>query len=230
MMVKAYHFNNGYIQMDDTIPKKRHIGTLLSILLFSIMFFVIMHLTEYAFEISLNTKDNYNIISFGAVFCTIGSSIISITALASNYYYDEFSKSKDTLFTLVNNENVPYIWNFISNKILLNNAKKTIVYNTHFPEVVFEFGTHNLNISIPSNKKDIGYDIIKKNIIMFFSEKLYYNNLAQNYPSLEEAGIYVWECSKYLLKNALLYKIFVILTTCGAMFFVSGIISIFTHI
>lgn len=187
--------------------------------------------TEYVFSSVLYAKDFYEVISLGAVFATIGSSLISITSLTCNYYYGEYQKAREILFASYSNQTTEDVWNFVSDvKVLLKNAKHTISYNTFSPEVVFEFGISTLPISIPTNKKELKFGQLIRNITkMKISEELYFKYLEQNCTSLEEGGIFVWECTIYLLKNAFLYKFYLSFTILGGMLFVAGLIAVFIH-
>lgn len=229
-MAKAYHFNGGYIQLSNLAQKNHRISNLFLILFRIIIFIVILFGTNYIFSLVLRVKDFYNAISLGAVFATIGSSIISITSLACNNSYEEYQQAKMSLFTFCNDNTSTNMWNFISDsKVLLKDVNHTVAYKMFFPEVVFEFNVSHLSIPIPSNKRDfVIWRLLKDLIKMKTTEQLYFKYLIHN-ESLENNGIYVWECTSYLLKNAFLYKIFCSFTILGGMVFIAGLIATFIH-
>ena len=230
-MARTYHFKGSYIQISNQIPKAHHINNCLYILLQILIFLMVLGVTEYVFSSVLCAKDFYEVISLGAVFATIGSSLISIASLSCNYYYGEYQQAKEILFASYSNQTTEDVWNFVSDvKVLLKNARHTISYNTFLPEIVFEFGISTLSISIPTNKKALKFGQLIRNIIeMKIFQKLYFKNLEQNCTSLEEGGIFVWECTMYLLKNAFLYKFYLCFTILGGMFFIAGLIAVFIH-
>lgn len=188
-------------------------------------------MTESVFDCSLSVINYYEVISLGAVFATIGSSLISITSLSSNYFFEEYKKTQKILLSYNTNIKTANSWNFIQDsKILLKNSTHIIAYKKIPLEIAFEFGTNNLSIIIPSSKKDLTILKLVLNFIkMKISEKLYFERLAQNSSSLEKGGLFVWECTIYMLKTAILYKSFAFLTVLGSMFFLSGLLAIFTH-
>lgn len=230
-MAKTYHFRGGYIQTANKIEKSHSLYKIVTIIGFFGAFLLVFKLTEVVFDCSLSVINYYEVISLGAVFATIGSSLISISSLSSNYFFEEYKKTQKNLLSYNNNIKTANSWNFIQNsKILLKNSKHIIAYKKIPLEIVFEFGTNNLSITIPSIKKDlILLKLISNFIKMKISEKLYFERLAQNSLSLEKGGLFVWECTVYMLKTAILYKSFVFLTVLGGMFFLSGLIAIFTH-
>ena len=228
-MAKTYYFKEGYIQIGNQIKKKGRVNNFLNFSLLIVIFFLVIWFTNYVFSATLSTKNYYEIISLGAVFATIGSSMISITSLSSNYFFEEYKKANGILLSYNDNFKNANAWNFIeNNKVILKSVKYIIAYQKFFPEVVFEFGISTLPISIPTNKKDlIFWKLIKSYIKMKTTEKLYFKRLEKNTISLEDGGLFVWECTTYMLRSALLYKSSLSLTILGSMFFISGLIAIF---
>lgn len=228
-MAKTYHFKEGYIQISNQIIKKNWIHNIFYLVLLTLIFLIVLWFTDYVFSSTVSTDNYYEIISLGAVFATIGSSVISITSLACGYYFDEFKKTNAILLTYNSDSKNTNTWNFFEdNKTILKSAKHTITYQKFFPEVVFEFGISSLPIPIPSNKKElIFWRVIKSYIKMKTTEKLYFERLEQNRISPERDSLFVWECTTYMLRNALLYKFSLFLTTLGSMFFIAGLFAIF---
>ena len=230
-MAKTYHFKGGYIQTSNKIEKTRFLCKAAKIVCFLLIFELVFKFTEDVFACSLSSINYYEVISLGAVFATIGSSLISITSLSSNYFFEEYKKTQEILLSYNNNVKTANTWNFIQDsKILLKSSKHVIAYKKIPLEIVFEFGTSNLSVTIPSSKKELTVlKLIPSFIKMKIGEKLYFERLAQNSPSWEEGGLFVWECTVYMLKTALLYKSFLFFNILGSMFFLSGLIAIFTH-
>lgn len=228
-MAKTYHFNDGYIQISNQIMKKYRIHNIFYLVLMTIAFLIVLWFTDYVFSSTLSTEGYYEIISLGAVFATIGSSIISITSLACSYFFEEYRKANEILLSYNNGSNNTNIWNFIEdNKVILKSVKHTIAYQKFPAEVVFEFGISTLSIPIVTNKKElIFWRLIKSYIKMKMTEKLYFERMEQNKTSPESNNLFVWECTTYMLKSALFYKFSVSLTTLGSMFFIAGLIAIF---
>lgn len=228
-MIKTYHFKEGYIQFSNQIKKGYRIHNIIYLVLMTSIFLIVFWLTDYVFSFALSAEKYYDILSLGAVFATLGSSMISITSLACGYFLEENKKAIETLFSYNNESEKTNTWNFIEdNKTLLRSAKHTVTYQKFLPEIVFEFGICTLPIPIATNKKDlIFWRLIKNYTKMKTTEKLYFKRLEQNRTSLERDSLFVWECTAYMLKSALLYKFLLSLTTLGGMFFIAGLIAIF---
>lgn len=227
-MAKTYYIKEGYIQISNQIKKKYCIH---NIVLPVFIFLIVFWFTDYVFSSTLSTENFYEIISLGAVFATIGSSIISITSLACGYFFEEYRKANEILLSYNSESKNTNTWNFIEdNKAILKSVKHIIAYQKFFPEVVFEFGISDLHIPIATNKKElIFWRLLKSYIKMKTTEKLYFERMEQNRTSPERDSLFVWECTTYMLKSALLYKISLSLTTLGGMFFIAGLIAIFIH-
>lgn len=228
-MAKTYHFNEGYIQVSNQIKKNYHIHTIFHFVLLILTFLIVFRFTDYVFSSTLSTDNYYEIISLGAVFATIGSSLISITSLSCGYFFEEYKKASEILLSYNSKPQNINAWNFVeSQKTILRSVKHTITYQNFPPEVVFEFGISVLPITIATNKKELILGKLIKNYIkMKTSEKLYFERLAQNKTSLERNSLFVWECTIYMIKSALFYKFSFFLTTLGSMFFIAGLIAIF---
>lgn len=231
-MAKTYHFKEGYIQISNQIKKHYHIHNIIYLVLLTFTFLSVLCFTDFVFSTTLSSDNFYEIISLGAVFATIGSSMISITSLACGYFFEEYKKSNEVLFSYDNESKGTNTWNFIDdNKTLLKSVKHIIAYRKFSTEIVFEFGISNLPIPIATNKKEfIFWRLLKSYLKMKTTEKLYFERLEQNGTSLERDGLFVWECTVYMLKNALLYKLSLSLTTLGSMVFIAGLIVIFIRL
>lgn len=230
-MAKTYHFKEGYIQISNQVKKYYHIHNIIYLILLIFIFLNVLCFTNFVFSSTLSNDNYYETISLGAVFATIGSSMISITSLACGYSFEEYKKANEVLFSYDNELKDRNTWNFIeNNKTLLKSVKHIITYRKFFTEIVFELGISNLPIPIATNKKElIFWKLLKSYIKMKTTEKLYFERLEQNGTSLEKDGLFVWECTTYMLKNALLYKLSLSLTTLGSMIFIAGLIAIFIH-
>lgn len=230
-MAKTYHFKDGYIQTTNQIKKGHHIFNIFCLLLLFTIFLLVLWFTDYVFSSTLLTNNYYEVISLGAVFATIGSSMISITSLSCSYFWGEYKKANEILLSYDDNLKDTNTWNFIEdNKVILKSCKHTITYQKFLPEVVFEFGMGNIPIPIPTNKKElIFWRLIKSYFKMKITKRLYFTRMEQNSTSLERGGLFVWECTTYMLRNALLYKLSLFLTILGSMLFVAGLIAIFIH-
>lgn len=230
-MARTYHFKGGYIQITNEIKNNYRISSILHVLLLVLIFLLVLRFTDYIFFATLSTRDYFDIISLGAVFATIGSSLISITSLFCNYLFEEYQKAKEILLSYNDNIKTANTWNFIEdNKVLLKSAEQIIAYKKVAPEIVFEFGVGNLSVPIPINKKDLLIGPLIKNFIqMKIIRNLYFKRLKQNSSSLEDSGLFVWECTTYMLSRAIFYKISLTLTILGGMFFIAGLIATFIH-
>ncbi|MCQ2485798.1 MAG: hypothetical protein MJ168_10770 [Clostridia bacterium] len=168
----------------------------------AISFFLIL----FAFDNLITALTIENAISVGAVFSTIGSSIVSISSILCN--------KQDVLFE--NNINVLQKdlinfywkrWTFL-NRVTKSNLGKGKYQVIENPYIEFEFSTKKLKVNIPSSKSD--YDelpVVITFLKLLFYKKSYRNSLIKlnNEDALQE--ILVWNCISSVYKNILTYKI-----------------------
>lgn len=182
----------------------------------AISFFLIL----FAFNNLISVLTIENAISVGAVFSTIGSSIVSISSIWCN--------KQDVLFE--NNINVLQKdlinfywkrWTFL-NRITKSNLGKGKYQVIENPYIEFKFSTKKLKVNIPSSKSDYNeLPVVITFLKLLFYKKSYTNSLIKlnNEDALQE--ILVWNCISSVYKNILIYKVgklFVWLGCCLVFF------------
>lgn len=184
----------------------------------AISFFLIL----FAFNNLISVLTIENAISVGAVFSTIGSSIVSVASIWCN--------KQDVLFE--NNINVLQKdlinfywkrWTFL-NRVTKSNLGKGKYQVIENPYIEFKVSTKKLKINIPSSKSDYNeLPVIITFLKLLFYKKSYRNNLIKlnNEDALQE--ILVWNCISSVYKNILIYKI-------GKLFVWSGCCLVFFSI
>lgn len=173
----------------------------------------------------------YDVISLGAVFATLGSTLVSIASLLCNKYYETFSECLNIFKDELSRKNVNYNWLFLKNHEIIKISKNEYLsYQSSNPKVFFEIGAVNLVIEVPVQKKDFyELELLKKIIQMKVSRKIYVTYLFKHADTIMESGMYVWECVYHILCSAFLYKIFRDFIIVGTLFFISGLLATFLY-
>lgn len=227
MNKKMYYIENSKIIISDCQNKKNKHKRLMIIICNLILACAIFIFTIFIYENLQLNNDKYNIISLGAVFATLGSTMVSIASLICSRYYDEFSLSLKTLKNEFVTEKIDNRWNFINNSdTIIKNEKRGLYYYLDPPKIKFEIGIITLKITIPTHKKDFNeLELLKSLVKMSFLKKNFVRFAYNNSDRISESGIYTWECLYSTLCYALCYKINYYIVIAGIYFFISGIIA-----
>ncbi len=189
-------------------------------------------LTGFVFYMVLYPQKNlFDTISLGAVFATLGSTLVSIASLLCNKYYDEFISCRDIFKSELSTQEIKLTWIFLKKQEVIRKSKNEYVsYQASNPKVIFQLGVMNLSIEVPVQKKDF-YELglLKKILKMKISKKIYVTYLLNYTDSVMESGLYIWECIYHILCNALFYILYRDLIITGTIFFVSGLIITFLY-
>lgn len=173
----------------------------------------------------------FNAVSLGAVFATLGSTLVSISSLLCNRYYEEFTTCIDILKNELLHQKVDFNWIFLKKQgVVRKSQNEYITYHADNPKVVFEIGSVNLSIEIPVEKKDFSEpELLKKIVLMRVTRRTYLIYLSNYADSIMESGLYIWECTYHILCSALLYRLYRDIIVTGAILFVSGLMATFLY-
>lgn len=185
----------------------------------------IFHVTLYA------QGELFDVISMGAVFATLGSTMVSIASLLCNRYYEEFTSCINTLKDELLSQNITLNWLFLKrHEVIQKSPKEYVTYQSTNPKIVFEIGSTDLLVEIPVQKKDFyELELLKKIFQMKIAKHAYTAYLLDYADSIMESGLYMWECTYHILISAFLYKCYRNLIIIGTIFFISGLIATFSY-
>jgi len=189
-------------------------------------------MTGIIFYMVLYPRENlFDIISLGAVFATLGSTLVSIASLLCTKYYDEFSSCINTFKNELLAQNINLNWLFLKRQEVIKKSKGEYVsYQASNPKVIFQLGAVNLSVEVPVQKKDFyGPKLLQKALQMKISKKIYVAYLLNYTDTVMESGLYIWECIYHILCSALSYKFYRNLIITGTIFFVSGLLVTFLY-
>lgn len=233
-MKRAYSIINGNFlvtNINQNIKKPSLFWIKKIIWLFLIV--VIFGITYFTFYAALYPNGNlFDVISLGAVFATLGSTMVSIASLLCNRYYEECISCINTLREALIDQKIAPKWLFLKRREVIKIAKgEYITYQSTNPKVIFEIGVVNLSIEIPIQKKDFyELELLKEIFHMKVTKRIYTTYLLSHAESVMESGLYMWECTYHILSSALLYKFYRNIIIVGTIFFISGLIAIFSYI
>lgn len=174
----------------------------------------------FAFNNLISVSTVENAISVGAVFSTIGSSIVSIFSIWCN--------RQDILFenniAVLQKDLINFYWKrwTFLNRVTKSNLGKGKYQVIENPYIEFNFSTKKLKVNVPSSKSDYNeLPVVTTFLKLLFHKKSYRSSLIMlnNEKALQE--ILVWDCISSVYKNILMYKIgklFVWLGCCLVFF------------
>lgn len=225
MNKKMYYVENSKIIISDCKNKKNK--RLIFIICNLIMAYIIFTFTIFIFENLQLNNDKYTIISVGAIFATLGSTMVSISSLICSRFYNEFVLGLKTLKNEFLTDKIDDRWNFINDSdTIIKNEKGRLYYFWDPVKIIFTIGTITLKIIIPTHKNDFNdLELLKNLIKMTILKKTFVQVAYNNSDYISESGIYAWECLYSTLRYALLYKINYYFVIAGIYFFISGIIA-----
>ena len=221
-MQYSYKVVNGKLILTEKRPEyyrkmicEKTVEVIVYFFIVAISFFLIL----FAFNNLISVLTIESAIPVGAVFSTIGSSIVSVSSIWCN--------KQDVLFE--NNINVLQKdliksywkrWTFL-NRVTKSNLGKGKYQVIENPYIEFYFLTKKLKVNIPSSKSDYELPVIITFLKLLFNKKKYRNSLIKlnNEDALQE--ILVWNCISSVYKNILTYKIgkFFVWFGCCLVFF-----------
>lgn len=228
-MDRAYNVVNGILLVDNL--KNRDNQLLVSLcrkVLWLLTAFVIFSVTWFIFVIALFPDgDIFNTLSLGAVFATLGSTMVSISSLVCNKNYEEFLSCLNILKDNLASESIDVKWTFLKKKEVIKKCSNSYTtYHTTNPKIVFEMGSVSLPIEFPTQKRNFyELEILKSIIKMKLGKKIYISYIVTNCNSFMESGIYVWECVYHILCCAFRYKIHKTIIVLSVMIFISGLLA-----
>ncbi len=232
-MKQAYDIINSNLLITNINYRiKKPLSFWISKILWSLFLIIIFICTGFIFHIVLYPDANvFNVVSLGSVFATLGSTLVSIASLLCNKYYEEFSRCINIFQEELLKQNINFKWIFLKKQEVFRIAQNEyITYYAKNLKVVFYIGSVNLCIEIPNEKKDFSeIGLLIKILQMKITRRKYLIYLSEHFNSIMESGLYIWECTYYILCSAFYYKLFLNFVITGAIFFVSGVIATFLY-
>jgi hypothetical protein len=218
----AYKVNNGKLFLQKEKPNLyliqvfgRIFRTIIYITLSLFIFCIVLIAYSY-----VNLEPNFSdLVAFGAIFTTLGSSLVSVASLWCGQQYHQFESNTEILQTKLTNEKWEH-WPFIRRITRRKIGKRKYEYQVlENPCIVFNLGNKNLNMWLPSVKADfnelfafwgwINLKIHGKNFRKFLG-------MHGKLDAVRE--ILIWDCVTSIYQNVLLYKISKVLIWFGGNF------------
>lgn len=234
ILEKTYQLEHGEIkQIHSTRQYKLEFKNLLRkvvlMFLYLALFAGVCAVTCVVYRKSIVQMNLDHTISLGAVFATLGSSLVAVSSLACSEQYSQFADNtrilEEKLFNKEKWERWPFVRRLQKNKIA---PGEYLYYKLCNPCVIFTFGCRKLTISLPSGKGDFRelpvYQAVFK--LMWYRKKYAAMLMSQN----RVKDILIWNCLTRIYCNILLYRWNQIIVWIGSYFIFSSIFFSFFYI
>ena len=170
-------------------------------------------------------------IALGAVFATLGSSIVSVFSLLCKKQYNQFYENIKVLQTQLIGNDIWERWPFvkrISKRRGVNGKPEYQILSN--PYLVFECFGVDTHIDLPSSKTDFHeLPILHVYLTLKKRRKTYRKYLALSPDSMAVKDILLWDCITELYRNILIYRIGQCTIWLGSSFVLSSIIFAFFY-
>lgn len=168
-------------------------------------------------------------ISLGAVFATLGSSLVAISSLICNEQYNQFMDNirilEERLFNKDKWERWPFVKRVQKSKIAHGEYLYYILYN---PSIKFEGEQWKLEILLPSGKCDFRELPVYRTILKLTRYRKNYNITLLNQNNVKD--ILIWRCLTKAYLNILLYRWNQSIVWVGSYYIFSSIFFSFFYI
>jgi len=231
---KTYRLNKGEIKLIHStrlygIEFKNLLHKMFMAVLYTALFIGTCFVTWIIYKKCIVHMDLENTISLGAVFATLGSSLVAVSSLVCNEQYSQFMDNarilEEKLFNQGKWQRWPFVKRLQKNKVARG---EYFYYILHNPSVIF-MGSHwELKISLPSGK----YDFRELPVYLTILKLIWYKKkfVAMVFDQQKMDDLLVWQCLMRLYYNILLYRWNQIVIWTGSCFIFSSIFFSFFYI
>lgn len=168
-------------------------------------------------------------ISLGAVFATLGSSLVAVSSLECNEQYSQFMDNirilEENLFKKNKWERWPFVKRVQKNKIARGEYLYYILYN---PSIIFQGEQWKLEVLLPSGKFDFRELPVYRTIIQLARYRKKYGIVLLNQNNVKD--ILIWRCLTKVYLNIFLYRWNQSMVWIGSYFIFSSVFFSFFYI
>ena len=193
-----------------------------NIVIYFICFILVFLATLIVYSKCIIQADLEHTISLGAVFATLGSSLVAVLSLTSNEQYSQFIDNIRILETKLLNkekwERWPFVKRIQKSKIFKGEYCYYILDN---PCIIFKATQLEIKISLPSGKNDFRELPVYRTIIQLVMKRKRYNYIL--FIRNEMKDKLIWECLIRIYVNVLLYRWSLVIIWIGSCFIFSSV-------
>lgn len=188
-------------------------------------------ITWCVFKLYIATPTWEAAISLGAVFATLGSSLVSGMSLLCGEHYSRFKENAQTLqCDLIGNEAWTH-WAFVRRVNKYVRHKRIREYHRlKNPVIIFHGENWNSTFPIPVSSADFkDFAICRHYLTLKMKRALYRNALALSVDVAVTRDILVWDCLTEIYRNILFYQFGSWVLWMGGCFVISSIVFSFCY-
>lgn len=234
ILEKTYQLKNGKIKLlhgkFQYITELKNLLRKIKLLLTLVLIFILVcFATWVVYQRCIIEPDLEHTISLGAVFATLGSSLVAVLSLVCSEQYDQFTDNVRILETNLLKKETWERWPFVKRiqktKIARGEYNYYVLYN---PSIVFTDDQWNFGVLLPSGKNDFRELPIYRTLFRLIINKKKYTLVLLNRNKIQDKLI--WECLTKIYLNILLYRWSQIVVCVGTCFVFSSIFFSFFYI
>ena len=226
-MEKTYSLESGKIRQihcarQYKLEFKYFFHAMKNIVIFFVFFILVCLSTWIVYRKCIIQVDLEHTISLGAVFATLGSSLVAVLSLTSNEQYSQFIDNIRILeINLLNKEKWerwPFVKRMQKNKISKGEYCYYILDN---PCIIFKVAQLEIKIPLPSGKNDFKELPVYQTIFRLVLNRKKYNYIL--FIRNEMNDKLIWECLIRIYVNVLLYRWSQVIIWIGSCFIFSSV-------
>lgn len=226
-MEKTYQLKNGQIKLlhgkfQYIIEIKNLLQKIKLVLALVLIFIWVNFVTWVVYQKCIDELDLEHTISLGAVFATLGSSLVAVLSLVCSEKYDQFTDNLRILETNLIKKETWERWPFVKRIQKTNIARGEYYYYVLYnPSIVFTDGQWNFGVLLPSGKNDFRELPVYRTLFRLIINKKKYTLVLLSRNKIQDKLI--WECLTKIYLNILLYRWSQIIVWMGSCFVFSSI-------
>lgn len=226
-MEKTYSLESGKIRQihcarQYKLEFKYFFHTLKNIVIFFVFFILVCFSTWIVYRKCIIQVDLEHTISLGAVFATLGSSLVAVLSLTSNEQYSQFIDNIRILETNLLNKEKWERWPFVKRMQKSKISKgEYCYYILDNPCIIFKVAQLEIKIPLPAGKNDFKELPVYQTIFRLVLNRKKYNYIL--FIRNEMKDKLIWECLIKIYVNVLLYRWSQVIIWIGSCFIFSSV-------
>ncbi len=234
ILEKTYQLEYGEIKLIHSprrygLEFKNLLRKIILIFLYLVLFAGVCAVTCIVYRESIVQLNLDHTISLGAVFATLGSSLVAVSSLACGEQYSQFADNtrilEENLFNKEKWERWPFVKRVQKNKIA---PGEYLYFKLCNPRIIFKFGHRELKILLPSGKRDFRELPVYQAVFKLTWYRKKYAAVLMGQDRVKD--ILIWNCLTQIYRNILLYRWNQIIIWIGSYFIFSSIFFSFFYI
>jgi hypothetical protein len=213
-MAYTYSIKNGELILQKGKPQRfndlKRFACKTARIAYYLMVFSLTYIVVWAvYKSCINEPLLERTITLGAIFATLGASIVSIISLFCKEQYSQFNDNVRILQSRLIESEIWERWPFVKRVVRRKIVKGSYEYKLlNNPCIVFTISSWRLTAPLPASKSDFfDLPICRTLFLLIYNSSRYYNLFSKHVHDDAQHEILVWDCLVAVYKNIMLYKL-----------------------